>query len=60
MTPEKETMRQCLLEIAHERDQRLEATALEAERAGDTDNCWYAMAVRAENKRLIQKLEAEK
>ncbi len=57
---ERESLRQRLLEIAHERDQRMEATAIEAEREGDTECCWYAMAVRAENKRFIQKLESEK
>ncbi len=60
MTPEREALRQRLLAMARERDQLCETHALEAEREGDTEWCWYAMAIRSENKRFIQKLESEK
>lgn len=48
-----------LLRRCKERDARMEQTALEAEREGDHDGCWIAMASRAENKRFMDRLEAD-
>lgn len=48
-----EVLRRC-----RERDKRFETQALEAEREGDEDGCWLAMAARAENQRFIDKIEA--
>lgn len=45
-----------LLRRCRERDARLERTAIEAEREGDADGCWIAMAARAENQRVIDKI----
>ncbi len=45
-----------LMDRLMKRDKDLERLALECERAGDTDGCWLAMATRAENSRLIQRI----
>jgi hypothetical protein len=41
-----------------ERDARLERDAVEAERDGDTEGAWFAMACRAENRRFMQRVQA--
>lgn len=46
-----------LLQRAEARDKRLEQLAIEAERNGDAKKCWMAMEGRAENRRLIAKLQ---
>ncbi len=48
-----------LIRRCRERDKKLEAQALECERAGDADGTWLNMAARAENKRLIERIEAD-
>ena len=48
-----------LLRRCQERDARLEKEALTAEREGDQDGCWLAMAARAENKRVMDKITAD-
>lgn len=48
-----------LIRRCQERDIRLEKQALEAERDGDTDGCWLAMATRAQNKRVWDKIQAD-
>lgn len=48
-----------LIQQCRERDARLEQQALEAERDGDVDGCWLAMAARAENKRALDKIQSD-
>jgi hypothetical protein len=48
-----------LLKRCQDRDAELEQSALEAERAGDHEAAWFAMATRAENRRFMQKLFKE-
>ena len=48
-----------LIRRCRERDKKLEAQALECERLGDTDGTWLNMAARAENQRLIERIEAD-
>lgn len=47
-----------MLKRAGEREARLLKNAIEAERAGDHEATWFAMAARAENNRFIAKLKA--
>ena len=47
------------LERALERNQRLTEQAIECERAGDTEGCWFAMATKAENQRLIDRIKQD-
>lgn len=42
-----------------ERDLAFEKMALEAEREGDSEGCWIAMAGRAENKRIMDKIQSD-
>jgi hypothetical protein len=48
-----------ILKNCRERDARLQENALACERDGDSEGCWFAMAARAENQRLIDKILAE-
>jgi hypothetical protein len=48
-----------LIRRCKELDKWLETAALDAEREGDTDGCWLAMACRSENKRLMDKVEKQ-
>ncbi len=48
-----------LIRRCQERDTKLEKVALDAERDGDTDGCWLAMAARAQNKRSWDKIAAD-
>lgn len=41
------------------RDARLEKQALDAERDGDHDGCWLAMAARATNKRVMDRIKSD-
>lgn len=53
--------RMSLLELlirALDRSERLERQALDASRAEDDQGVWLAMAARAENRRLIDRLRA--
>jgi hypothetical protein len=61
-TPPTGTRREQGLELLRrckERDIRLEEQALEAEREGDQDGCWLAMAARAESKRAMDKIQSD-
>lgn len=48
-----------VLQHARAREANTLQTALEASREGDEENVWYAMALRAENKRFIDRVERE-
>ena len=48
-----------LLVRCEERERRLAENAIAAERDGDTDAAWFAMAARAENNRLMEKIKRE-
>lgn len=47
-----------LLKRCEEREVRFAENALAAERDGDHEATWFAMAARAENKRLMDKIKA--
>ncbi len=55
---EKIAAAKSLLTQCDERENRFLKAAMEASRADDAENVWYAMASRAENNRLSEKLRA--
>ena len=48
-----------LVERAKQRDAEYEAKAIEMERKGDSQLCWFYMAARAENRRFLDRLQKE-
>jgi hypothetical protein len=48
-----------LVKRCTERDLGFEKQAIEAERDGDADGCWIAMAARAENKRVMEQIKKD-
>lgn len=46
-----------ILERCRQRDKEYERKAIAAERDGDSEGCWFYMALRRENGRLMQRIE---
>ena len=48
-----------MLKRCAEREAQLAKEAIDAEREGDTEGCWMAMAIRAENTRTKERIERD-
>ena len=48
-----------ILKRCEEREARFAENAIDAERDGDSEAAWFAMAARAENKRIMEKIKTD-